>query len=63
MKPATLLVEDNEEMLDFVAEDLSKKYHVIKSLNGAEALNVLKEEAVQPSKAIIKPLPASCFLV
>ncbi len=47
MKPTILLVEDNEEMLDFIAEDLSEKYQVIKAMNGEQALQVLKEEAVQ----------------
>jgi DNA-binding response OmpR family regulator len=47
MKPAILIVEDNEEMLDFIAEDLSEKYNVLKALNGQEALNILKEEAIQ----------------
>ena len=47
MKPTILLVEDNEEMLDFIADDLSEKYHVIKAMNGGEALKILKEEAVQ----------------
>lgn len=47
MKPHILLVDDNEEMLDFIGEDLDEKYTVIKALNGLEALNVLKEEAIQ----------------
>ncbi|MES2648480.1 MAG: response regulator [Bacteroidota bacterium] len=47
MKPAILLVEDNEEMLDFIAEDLSEKYHVIKATNGEQAIQILKEEAIQ----------------
>ncbi len=47
MKPTILLVEDNEEMLEFIADDLSEKYEIIKALNGREALDVLKEEAIQ----------------
>jgi DNA-binding response OmpR family regulator len=47
MKPAILTVEDNEEMLDFIAEDLSETYHVLKAVNGQQALEVLKEEAIQ----------------
>ena len=47
MKPAILLVEDNEEMLDFIAEDLGEKYHVIKAMDGQEAIATLKEEAIQ----------------
>lgn len=47
MKPAVLIVEDNEEMLEFIAEDLGEKYHVLKAVNGEEALAVLKAEAIQ----------------
>ncbi|MCW3111043.1 MAG: DNA-binding response regulator, AraC family, partial [Segetibacter sp.] len=47
MKPCILLVDDNEEILEFIGEDLSEKYTVIKAFNGEEALNVLKENAVQ----------------
>lgn len=47
MKRTILLVEDNEEMLEFIAEDLSEKYNILKALNGQEALEVLKEAAVQ----------------
>jgi DNA-binding response OmpR family regulator len=47
MKPVLLLVDDNEEILEFVADDLSERYTVITALNGQEALMVLKEEAVQ----------------
>src|SRR5678816_4172841 len=47
MKATILIVEDNEEMLDFIAEDMSEKYHVLRALNGEQALNTLKEEAVQ----------------
>jgi DNA-binding response OmpR family regulator len=47
MKPVILLVEDNEEILEFVAEELSDKYTVLKSSNGQEALDILKDEAIQ----------------
>ena len=47
MKPFILIVDDNEEMLDFIAEDLSEKYTILQALNGQKALSVLKEEAVQ----------------
>ncbi|HSC55515.1 MAG TPA: response regulator [Phnomibacter sp.] len=47
MKPTILAVEDNEEMLEFIADDLSEKYHVLKATNGEEALKVLREEVVQ----------------
>jgi two-component system, cell cycle response regulator len=47
MKPTILLVEDNEEMLDFIAEDLAEKYGVIKAVNGRQALEQLKEHSIQ----------------
>jgi DNA-binding response OmpR family regulator len=47
MKATILLVEDNLDMLEFVADDLSEKYHVLKALNGRQALEVLQDEAVQ----------------
>lgn len=47
MKPVILLVDDNEEILEFLAGELSEKYNVLKALNGQEALDLLKEEAIQ----------------
>jgi DNA-binding response OmpR family regulator len=47
MKSIVLVVDDNEEILDFVADELSEKYEVVKALNGQEAVDVLKETAVQ----------------
>lgn len=47
MKPVILLVEDNEDILEFVAEELSEKYTVLKAANGQQALDILKEEAIQ----------------
>ena len=47
MKPAVLVVEDNEEMLEFIADDLGEQYHVIKALNGKVAFDLLQEEAIQ----------------
>jgi two-component system cell cycle response regulator len=46
-KAVILLVDDNEEILDFVSDDLNEKYNVITALNGQEALNVLNEQIVQ----------------
>jgi len=46
-KPYILLVDDNEEILDFISEELSEKYTILKAFNGKEALDVLQEEAVQ----------------
>jgi DNA-binding response OmpR family regulator len=47
MKPILLLVDDNEEILDFLSEELSEKYSILRALNGKEALDVLQQEAVQ----------------
>src|SRR5213595_1749340 len=46
MKPVILLVDDNEEILDFLSEELSEKYTILKAFNGQEALNVLQQEAI-----------------
>jgi DNA-binding response OmpR family regulator len=48
MKPIILLVDDNPEILDFVANELSEKYAVIKSpMNGQEALDMIDIENIQ----------------
>jgi DNA-binding response OmpR family regulator len=47
MKPVLLLADDNEEILEFLEHELNEKYTIIKTLNGQEALHILKEEAVQ----------------
>ena len=46
-KPIVLLVDDNEEILDFVGDDLSTDYTVYTAGNGQEALDVLRAESVQ----------------
>jgi len=47
VKPFILLVDDNEDILDFVSDDLSEKYHVVTAKNGLEALAILRQEIVQ----------------
>jgi DNA-binding response OmpR family regulator len=47
MKPLILLIDDNEEILEFLEHELIEKYTVIKAMNGQEALEILKEHAVQ----------------
>jgi len=42
-----LLVDDEEDILEFIADDLSEKYQVLTARNGIEALEVLNEEIVQ----------------
>lgn len=46
MKPVILLVDDNEEILDFLSEELSEKYTIHTALNGQEALDVLNAQAI-----------------
>jgi CheY-like chemotaxis protein len=46
MKPSLLLVDDNEEILEFLEEELSEKYSLLKAGNGVEALPALKQEAI-----------------
>ncbi len=41
-----LIVEDNEEMLSFIAGQLRKKFAVEKALNGIEALKILEEKSI-----------------
>jgi two-component system cell cycle response regulator len=47
LRPVILLVDDNDEILDFIADDLSEKYQVITAKNGLEALAILQNEIVQ----------------
>ncbi len=42
-----LIVEDNQDLLSFLAEYFSKKYHVFTAANGLEALNIAKTEPLQ----------------
>jgi ligand-binding sensor domain-containing protein/signal transduction histidine kinase/DNA-binding response OmpR family regulator len=47
MKPIILLVDDNPEILDFIANELAEKYAVIKAMNGQEALDMIDIENIQ----------------
>ncbi|WP_374164854.1 response regulator [Arcticibacter sp. MXS-1] len=46
-KTAILLVDDNDEILDFLEDDLGDKYTIFKAFDGREALKVLSEEPIQ----------------
>lgn len=46
-KPAILIVDDNEDILDFLSEDLGEKYITITAYNGKEAFEKLLKDAVQ----------------
>ena len=47
MLPLILLVDDNEDLLDFEERILQDKYTVLKAENGQDALRLLEQEAVQ----------------
>ena len=47
MKPLILLVDDNDEILEFLEHELNEKYSIIKALNGEEAIGLLATNAVQ----------------
>lgn len=42
-KPTMLIVDDNEEMLNFLSSSLADKYSILTAEDGIEALNKLKE--------------------
>lgn len=45
--PLILLVDDHEEILEFLHDDLCGKYTVITATDGLKALEILREEPVQ----------------
>lgn len=45
-KPVVLVVDDNEEILDFISDDLSEKFHILIAQNGLEGLAILEKEIV-----------------
>jgi DNA-binding response OmpR family regulator len=47
MKPVILVVDDNEEILEFLADELSEKYEVLIAENGRIALKKIKDQPVQ----------------
>lgn len=47
MLPIILIVDDNEEILDFLERMLNIKYTILKAKNGSEALIILDKETVQ----------------
>jgi two-component system cell cycle response regulator len=46
MNPLLLLVDDNEEILEFLEHELNEKYTILKAADGQQALDLLKENAV-----------------
>lgn len=47
MKPQILIADDNEEILEFLTEDLNSKYTVFTAHNGKEAIDILNTEIIQ----------------
>jgi DNA-binding response OmpR family regulator len=47
MKPTLLLVDDNEEILEFLETELNEKYTIIKAMDGDAALGLLRQEVIQ----------------
>lgn len=47
MLPIILLVDDNEEILEFLERILNCKYVILKAENGEDAIKILQTEAVQ----------------
>ena len=46
-KPVILLVDDSEDILDYLSQDLNRKYHVYTAMDGNEAMTILQQEVVQ----------------
>lgn len=46
MKPVILLIDDNEEILDFISDDLEEDYEILKATNGSAAVDILQQETV-----------------
>jgi hypothetical protein len=42
MNPVILLTDDNEDILDFLSNDLCDKYNLFTALNGKQALGNIK---------------------
>lgn len=47
MKPVLLIIDDNEDILDFLSDDLGEKYTIRTAVNGKDALEILSAESVQ----------------
>lgn len=45
-KPELLVIDDNEDILDFLRNDLADKYNVITASNGSQALKILSAENI-----------------
>lgn len=62
-KHTILLVEDSEEMRDYLADELAEKYNVFAAANGADAMNIIKQEKVDLVVSdIMMPIMDGCEL-
>lgn len=41
-----LLVDDNEDLLEFLSDDLAEEYNVLAATNGSEALKMMEEHSI-----------------
>ena len=46
-KPIILIAEDNVEILNYLSRELSVSYHVMRALDGKQAVEILEQENVQ----------------
>lgn len=62
-KHTILLVEDSEEMRDYLADELAEKYNVFAAANGADAMDIIKNEKVDLVVSdIMMPVMDGCEL-
>jgi len=47
MLPPILIIDDEEDILDFLERILKSRYHVLRSESGKEALEILKNDVIQ----------------
>jgi DNA-binding response OmpR family regulator len=45
-KPSVLLVDDNEEILEFIEDNLSEKYNILTATDGKKALAIIEKTTV-----------------
>ncbi len=46
-RPTLIIADDHQEILDFIADDLSENYMTLKATNGQEVLDLLSQHTVQ----------------
>lgn len=62
-KHTILIVEDSEEMRDYLADELAEKYNVFAAANGADAMDIIKNEKVDLVVSdIMMPIMDGCEL-